>query len=134
MSSSKLLLLLTIFIALPAFACDITKWKLEGKPVDICFNKSTDAYTSSACAKGDCGANQLLKRAASLELKSYYAKQVAPANPGEVICRELEGQVMLGVNDKGSENGFCQAKDSTLIDLSSLARAQSKKSQPKATR
>ena len=131
---SRLLPIFIVLVAAPAFACEIAKWKFEGKPVDICFNKSTDAYTSSACAKGDCGANQLLTRAAALELKSYYAKQVAPANPGEVVCRELGGQVMLGVSDKGSENGFCQAKDSTLIDLNSLARTQSKKSQTKTTR
>ena len=134
MSFSKLLLLLIVFVSSPAFACEIAKWKFEGKAVDICFNKATDAYTSVACARGDCGANQLLKRAASLELKSYYAKQVAPANPGEIICRELEGKVMLGLNEKGSENGFCQAKDSTLVDLNSLAITQNKKSPSKTTR
>ncbi len=130
MSIIKFCLLFCISVFATAAHCcpTLMKWKIENKPVETCFDKKADGYLSKSCEAKECGARVILSRAREVSLHSKLNVKALPQNPGEVLCEELGGTRRLATLDGStSKSGFCEAKDGSVIDFNSLARAHNSK-------
>ena len=92
-------------------------YRIEGKIREICVSPAVHAWVSGGPRSG---ALALLDKAGSV---AEGREKWAVPNPGAALCRTLGGQVVLGTNERGSQNSFCEASDGSLVDLSSLHRA-----------
>lgn len=99
-----------------AFACEELSWTVNGKKEGICYHKKYEAMVSAICLDKKCGAVEFLKKVKGLRLSDEGIVQ----NPGSRNCKFVNGTVVMGANERGSQNAFCQAKDGSLVDLSAL--------------
>jgi putative hemolysin len=122
MQKLKLLILVSLILwqSLSFADCKITTWKADGKSFDTCYDEKLDIVLSASCvADKNCGAREFLNKVEDLVLKP--TKEQASQNPGSIYCKWLNGKVILGRNERSSQNAFCQAKDGTIVNLSGLA-------------
>lgn len=123
MLSNKLLLILGIFIFnTSVFATDSLLWNIEGREYSIYFDKELQMMISSSCEKVDCGARKIAKNAQTLKVNRSQIE--SSQNPGSLYCHQLKGVVVIGHNERGSQNAFCQTTDKTIVDLSSLGSSK----------
>ncbi len=119
MFSNKLLLLIALIIySTSALAAEADIWTIDGKAHSVIFDEKLQTLISSSCAKSACGAREMAQKAQVLKVDR--SKEESSRNPGSLYCQQLKGVVVIGKNERGSENAFCQAADKTMVNLSSL--------------
>ena len=111
---SKLLL-----FCLLLHANEAVVWKIEGRDQAIYFDKKLQVWMSITCEKNSCGARKFIEKARTLNL--VVPPEDSSQNPGSIYCSFLKGVVLMGVNERGSQNAFCEASDKTMVDLASLS-------------
>lgn len=128
MSSNKILAIIIplVFSFQAAHACDEMLWEVNGKKEAVCYDKKLNAILSAKCLKKKCDAAQLLKKSSELQLDEPDDHKTVP-NPGTPYCKLLNGTIVMGTNERGSQNAFCKAADGTLVDLSTLGSKAKKK-------
>lgn len=113
---NKLLIALSFIVSVSsAYACDELAWTINGKKEGICYHAKYEAMVSSRCVEKKCGAIEFLEKVKGLQLPAETVQ-----NPGSRYCKFVNGTVVMGANDRGTQNAFCQAKDGSLVDLSAL--------------
>jgi hypothetical protein len=120
---NKITFLIFIFISSEIFAagvCDEAKWLVEGKMQIFCYEPQFSTWISAKCLGKNCDVKSFLKKSKSLRYTN--SKNYGSENPGSKICQHFNGRVLIGRNERGSENAFCQANDGSMVSLSALGR------------
>lgn len=117
-SNKRLLLIALIIFNSSAIAAEVDIWTIDGKAHSVIFDKQLQMVISKTCENADCGAREMARTAQVLKVDR--SKEESSRNPGSLYCQQLKGIVVIGKNERGSENAFCQAADKTIVNLSSL--------------
>jgi hypothetical protein len=67
---------------------------------------------------GACDASRALKRASSKAIGEGELR--GGKEPGAVLCRKLSGDVVVGADSQGNQQGFCVFADGSLLTTSKL--------------
>lgn len=116
--NKRLLFIAMILFSTQLIGQEIDIWNIDGKPHSVIYDEKLQIVMSSSCLKKSCGARKLALRAQVLKVDR--SKEESSRNPGSLYCQQLNGIVVIGKNERGSENAFCQAADKTIVNLSSL--------------
>lgn len=120
MSLNKLTLPFLIQLyALSALASEGVTWQVEGREHSFYYDEKVKMVLSSACKDKACGAKTMIEEAQKIS-PEIVEPEATLTNPGSYYCRKLKAEVVMGKDQKGSQNAFCMAQDKTMVNLSSL--------------
>jgi hypothetical protein len=107
-----------LFVCLVTTSSASSIWRAAEIDYSIYYDQKVGMDISTNCQHKECGAKILIVKAKELRMQTKMGE--ASKNPGSKYCEKLNAKVIIGRNDLGSENAFCQATDGTLVNLSSL--------------
>jgi len=101
------------------------RFRLEGKIVEFVTVDDESVMISQSCLAGAGGTPRCQAYSALDSASLHRARQVVPdyggKNPGSIVCRGLQGSVVIGTDAQGNENAFCRFKDGSWISCGSLS-------------
>jgi hypothetical protein len=115
-------IIFTLFlISQSVFSKELTpdKNKFRFNNLYVFFTVTQDQFLiNRSCIKGDCQAYLAFKNNGIINEKINLS---FGKNPGSVWCsKKLKGTVLIGVNDFGDQQSFCQFQDNSFISTSAF--------------
>src|SRR5262245_37358074 len=97
------------------------RFRVFGKSREFVKEQDKKLLISEDCRKSEgefaCDAFKALARASLAKVTKRLRRGI---NPGGVICREIGGELAMGLSEQGDENLFCQFADNSLVSAGSL--------------
>lgn len=96
------------------------KFKFDSGEKEICLLKEKKILVSNDCQKSDCEAIKVLSSKKMKEVKIEVAELEGGKNPSTLLCKKLNGKLLLATSELSHQHYFCQFEDDSLIATSSL--------------
>lgn len=117
----SLLVLFSIKTALAAKTCEsYYAFTIEGKKKELCLHDAEKVLVSKDCETKKCEAlksfHQKKFKAVSMTTKELLGGK----NPSTLLCKKINGKLILGISELKHEEYFCVFPDKSYISTSSL--------------
>jgi len=86
------------------------------KRVAFVEKRDENIVISRGCEAGSCDARRALEK---VRIQSL-SQASGGAEPGAILCQEVDGQVVKGSDARGNQASFCEFRDKSMVSTGSL--------------
>ncbi len=116
----KIILFLCLFLGVSFADTGSTyRYKIGKHWQEFISFERPDLLISAGCKKADAEFN-CLSYSALTKAKVMKSWPAGGANPGALICKNLQGSIVRGKNERREENSFCKFSDKSMVSSAAL--------------
>lgn len=99
---------------------DKYKFKVNGMDKTFCIFNKTKSLVSMDCSRGKCDSLKVLNSKKIKDAKMSTSELSGGKNPSTLLCKKIDGKLILGISELGHQQFFCQFNDKSMISTNSL--------------